>query len=162
MIAGAWRERSRWLRVSANAFGAAALVMIAALPSCADFDSGIDPAFGLPDVVVGDPSFSGDIQPILDQRCSIGGCHSLATAQAGLTLATGASYASLVGVASTLRPQYLRVAPGDAENSWLIRMISDDPAARFGHQRMPLSSLPLTPNQIATITNWIEQGAPNN
>ena len=96
MIAGARRKRPRWLHLGTNPFGIAALMVITALPSCADFDSGIDPAFGLPDVVVADPSFSDNIQPIFDERCSIGGCHSLATAQAGLTLAEGASYASLV------------------------------------------------------------------
>ena len=139
---------------------ACALASLAA--GCADFDSTVDPAFGLPDVVVASPSFVDDIQPILDKRCSIGGCHSLATAQAGLTLDATASYESLVGAPSTLRPQFLRVAPGDAANSWLVRMIGSDPAARFGHQRMPLSSLPLTPNQITTIVNWIDQGALRN
>ena len=130
--------------------------------ACADFESTTDPAFGLPDDVVAAPSFAGDIQPIFDRRCSIGGCHSLATAQAGLTLVAGASYESLVGVQSRLRPQYVRVAPGDPANSWLIRMIGSDPALRFGNQRMPLASAPLTANQIQTITNWIVAGAPRN
>ena len=129
---------------------------------CANFDSSTDPTFGLSDELVAAPSFSADIQPILDRRCSIGGCHSLATAQAGLTLTASASYESLVGVPSSLRPQFARVAPFDAPNSWLIRMIGSDPAARFGHQRMPLASMPLTPNQIQTIVNWIEQGALRN
>lgn len=137
------------------------LALTAAI-GCADFDSSTDPAFGLPDELVATPSFRTDIQPIFDRRCSIGGCHSLATAQAGLALAASASYESLVGVPSRLRPQFDRVAPFDAPNSWLIRMIGSDPAARFGHQRMPLSSMPLTPNQIATIVNWIEQGALRN
>ena len=157
MRASAVRDRAR--RIIAGAL----VCMTASLTAaCADFDSAVDPAFGLPDATVANPSFSDDIQPILDRRCSIGGCHSLATAQAGLTLAASASYEELVGVPSTLRPEFLRVAPGDAGSSWLVRMIGNDPAARFGHQRMPLSSLPLTPNQIATITNWIEQGAQPN
>ena len=130
--------------------------------ACAQFDSATDPAFGLPDVVVATPSFSADIQPIFDRRCSIGGCHSLATAQAGLILVTGRSYESLVGVPSRIRPQFARVAPFDPASSWLVRMIGDDPAARFGRQRMPLSSMPLTDNQIATIVNWIQQGALRN
>jgi hypothetical protein len=129
---------------------------------CANFDSTTDPAFGLSDVVVATPSFSADIQPIFTRRCSIGGCHSLATAQAGLTLVPGASYESLVGVPSRLRPEFVRVAPFDPANSWLVRMIGPDPSGRFGRQRMPLSSMPLTANQIATIVNWIEQGAPRN
>jgi len=129
---------------------------------CANFDSATDPTFGLSDELIAAPSFSADIQPIFDRRCSIGGCHSIATAQAGLTLAASASYESLVGVPSRLRPQFVRVAPFDAPNSWLIRMIGSDPAARFGHQRMPLASMPLTPNQIGTIVNWIELGALRN
>jgi len=137
------------------------LALTAAI-GCANFDSATDPTFGLSDELIAAPSFSADIQPILDRRCSIGGCHSLATAQAGLTLTASASYESLVGVPSSLRPQFARVAPFDAPNSWLIRMIGSDPAARFGHQRMPLASMPLTPNQVQTIVNWIEQGALRN
>ena len=136
----------------------AALIAI----GCANFDSAVDPTFGLPDVVVASPSFATDIQPIFDRRCSIGGCHSLATAQAGLTLTVAESYQSLVSVPSRLRPQFVRVAPFDAPNSWLVRMIGSDPAARLGHQRMPLASVPLTANQIQTIVNWIEQGALHN
>lgn len=138
-----------------------ALLLVVAT-ACADFDAGVDPAFGLPDVVVATPSYAMHIQPILDKRCSIGGCHSLASAQAGLVLHASVSHGSLVGVASSLRPSFVRVVPFDAGSSWLVRIIGSDDEARFGHQRMPLSSAPLTPNQIATIVNWIEQGAPNN
>jgi hypothetical protein len=41
-------------------------------------------------------------------------------------------------------------------------MISADDAARQGYSRMPLATQPLTPNQIATIVRWIEQGALRN
>jgi hypothetical protein len=129
---------------------------------CAEFDTVVDPAFGLPDIVVENPSFAMDIQPIFDKRCSIGGCHSLATGQAGLILDASISYDMLVGVRSRRRPEFFRVVPFDAPNSWLIHMIGPDPNGRFGLSRMPLSSTPLTPNQIATITNWIEQGALRN
>ena len=141
--------------------GVAVGLFVAAM-GCADFESTTDPAFGLPDDVVATPSFAADIQPIFDRRCSIGGCHSLATAQADLRLVASASYESLVGVPSRLRPQFDRVEPFDPSNSWLVRMIASDPALRLGHQRMPLSSVPLTPNQIQTIVNWIEQGAVRN
>ena len=149
-------------RVSPRRRLAGVVLVAAAAVACASFDSTTDPTFGLPDTIVGSPSFAADIQPIFTRRCSIGGCHSLATAQAGLTLVAGASYGSLVGVQSRLRPQFLRVAPSDPANSWLIRMIGNDPALRFGHQRMPLASTPLTPNQIETIVNWIAKGAPQN
>jgi hypothetical protein len=54
------------------------------------------------------------------------------------------------------------VVPGDASTSWLVAMIGDDAAARFHNARMPLGGQPLTPNQIATIVNWIENGALRN
>ena len=84
------------------------------------------------------------------------------THQAGLVLERGAAYDSLVGRPSTLAPQFVRVAPGDADASWLLRMIGPDDAARFGVERMPLGRTPLTDNQIATIVRWVTQGAPRN
>jgi hypothetical protein len=136
-----------------------AMALTIALVGCTDFDTIADPAFGLPDVIVADPTFATEIQPIFDRRCSIGGCHSLATAQGGLSLHQSVSYASLVGVEARTRPGFVRVVAFDAPRSWLIRMIGPDDVAREGHPRMPLASTPLTPNQIATIENWIEQGA---
>ena len=157
-----WRLSPARRRIGIDAMALVATVIAAIALGCAEFDTAMDPSFGLPDVVVATPSFANDIQPIFDRRCSIGGCHSLATAQAGLVLDAPESYDSLVGVASRLRPQFLRVEPFDATDSWLVRMIGDDPAARLGHERMPLASRPLTPNQIATIVNWINQGALRN
>jgi len=127
--------------------------------ACADFETVTDPAFGLPDVVVETPSFVTDIQPIFDRRCSIGGCHSLATAQGGLSLDASVSYGSLVGAEARTRPGFIRVVPFEPGSSWLLRMIGPDDVAREGHPRMPLASSPLTPNQIATIERWIQQGA---
>jgi hypothetical protein len=46
-------------------------------------------------------------------------------------------------------------------NSWLAIVISDDAVRRNGVSRMPLGSGPLTPNQVATIRNWINRGAPD-
>ena len=128
--------------------------------ACADLDTGFDPAFGLPDQVVAQPSFSIDIQPIFDRRCLVGGCHTLASAQAGLILHESVSYDSLVNVTATLQPSLRRVVPFDPDASWLVRMIADDPVGRDGRSRMPLAAAPLTPNQIQTIINWIARGAP--
>lgn len=130
--------------------------------ACADFETSVDPSGGAPDVLVQHPSFSADVVPIFEARCSLGGCHSLATHQAGLALTAGAAYQSLVGVASTLRPSALRVQPMRPDSSWLVTMISGNDAARSGIPRMPLATQPLTDNQIATIVRWIEQGALRN
>lgn len=140
--------------------GAAAIALAAA---CADFTALEDPTFGLPDVVVAQPSFAGDVRPILEKRCAQGGCHTIATSQAGLALAASVAYDELVGVpAVTSGGAFHRVEPGNADDSWLVRRIRPDPAARNGLPRMPLAATPLTPNQIATIVNWIDQGALRN
>lgn len=130
--------------------------------ACADFSSPEDPTGGLPDVVVTNPSFATDIQPIFTKRCAQGGCHTVGEAQFGLVLAPGYAYASLVNHPSALSPTYVRVLPGDHESSWLYRMIDDEDSLRPGVPRMPLAATPLTPNQIQTIVNWIDEGAPNN
>jgi hypothetical protein len=129
---------------------------------CADFDTPLDPSGGAPDVLVQTPSFSANVTPIFEKRCATGGCHSIATHQAGLALAPTVAYDALVGVPSALRPAELRVRPGEPNRSWLVTMIDTDDAARQGHSRMPLATHPLTANQIATIVRWIEQGALRN
>ncbi len=129
---------------------------------CADFESTVDPTGGLPDVEVANPSFANDIQPIFVRRCAIGGCHSLNSARADLVLASGHAYDSIVNKPSFLNPALDRIEPGDAASSWLVIMIEDDDDARLHYSRMPLGGQPLTPNQIATIVNWVENGALRN
>lgn len=138
-----------------------------AIVACSDFTNPADPASGLPDVAVANPSFSRDVQPIFSKRCSIGGCHSLATKQTLLALAPGVAYDNIVNVRAVLKNQ-LRVRPGRADDSWLVVLITrtaDDGGnggSADGVPRMPLASRPLTQNQIATIVTWINQGAPRN
>lgn len=131
--------------------------------ACADFSALEDPAFGLPDVEVAQPSYAADVQPIFTRRCAVGGCHTLASEQAGLALDPSVAYDELVGVLATSSVDpYQRVEPGNAADSWLIRRLHADPSVRNGQPRMPLAATPLTDNQIATIINWIDQGAPRN
>ena len=132
----------------------------AACAACADFGVTTDPAFGLPDIAVDAPSLSRDVQPIFDKRCAYGGCHSVATAQAGLVLVSGLSAQSLINRPARLNPGQIRVVPSDASRSWLMAMIGSEAARRPGVSRMPLAASPLTANQIATIQRWIERGAP--
>ena len=89
-------------------FGSLALTL-----GCADFETPADPTGGAPDVLVPNPSFTAEVAPIFEKRCAVGGCHSIATHQAGLTLDPTKAYESLVGVSSTLRPAELRVRPGE-------------------------------------------------
>src|SRR5699024_7708221 len=55
-------------------------------------------------------SFSGDIQPFLNQQCYA--CHLTGAASGELILEPGASYGDLVGVKSSEAPLF-RVEPGD-------------------------------------------------
>jgi len=141
---------------------AAVAASVAATLGCADFDTPVDPAGGAPNDLVATPSFAANVAPIFEKRCSTGGCHTVATRQAGLALTPDAAYDALVGVPSTLRPTVLRVRPSQPGQSWLVAMITEDPAPRQGLSRMPLATQPLTANQIATIVRWIEQGAQRN
>jgi hypothetical protein len=143
-------------------FGATLATVVALSWACADFESTVDPTGGLPDVEIANPSFAADIQPIFNRRCAIGGCHTVLSRKGELVLQQGYAYDSIVNVPSFLFPLYLRVEPGNAADSWLVRMIEADDDAREHFARMPLGSSPLTPNQIATIVNWIENGALEN
>lgn len=140
----------------------AAGCLLAGIWACADFSSPEDPTGGVPDVLVVNPQFARDIQPIFTKRCAQGGCHTSASAQLGLVLQAGAAYDSLVNKKATLDTAFVRVKPGDHVNSFLWRMLQPDSTLRDLQPRMPLAATPLTDNQLQTIVNWIDEGAPNN
>lgn len=129
--------------------------------ACADYDGITDPSLGLPDEVIAEPQLARDIMPIVERRCAIGGCHSVATAQASLVLVRGQFHGAVVNQASRLKGGEVLVRPGDADNSWLVVLLRDDVARRAGFARMPLGSGALRPNQVANIVNWINRGAPD-
>jgi len=142
----------------AVSFMTAGILAISA--ACVDFDGPEDLTFGLPDVAVDAPTLTRDVQPIFDKRCAFGGCHSVATHQAGLVLVAGSSYDALVGRRARLNPGDTLVVPGASSRSWLVKMLGADAQARSGISRMPLAAAPLTTNQLVTIARWIDQGAP--
>jgi hypothetical protein len=69
-----------------------------------------------------------------------------------------ASHAALVNVASAQQPAILRVAPGNADNSYLIDKL-EGTAPPPTNSQMPLLGQPLSPATIATIRQWIDNGA---
>lgn len=83
-------------------------------------------------------------------------CHAGASAPRGLRLDSTNSFALLVGVSSAEVSSLKRVAPGDADNSYLIQKLE-------GHQsvgaRMPLGGPYLDAATIALIRQWINNGA---
>lgn len=101
----------------------------------------------------GDCDFESSIQPIFTASC---GCHGGGAPSAGLSLAEGAAYAGLVGVASSQEPGTLRVAAGDPGASWLVAKLEG--TASVGGQ-MPVDGA-LGAAQIDVIKEWIAAGAP--
>jgi hypothetical protein len=126
--------------------------------ACTDFEAP-EPVVAS-DALVAEPSFSRDIQPILTARCATASCHNLATQQVGLNLEPGFAYQEIVN-ADPLGRGMPYIKPQRPDSSFLLRMIGADPAPRFELPRMPLGREPLTDNQIATIINWVNAGAPN-
>jgi hypothetical protein len=84
------------------------------------------------------------------------GCHAGAGAPLGLRLTEDAAYAALVNAPSVEVPSLQRVAPGNPAASYMLQKISGT-AAVGG--RMPLGGPPLSSDMIATIQQWIADGA---
>jgi len=100
--------------------------------------------------------------PIFTNKCATAGCHSGDTPISGLNLAPGFSFTNLVDVLPTTTggtdSGLDRVEPFDPAASHLVQRIeSADPV--FG---MPQGSDILSTAEIATIRQWITEGALNN
>jgi hypothetical protein len=90
--------------------------------------------------------------------CHTGGGSSLPSSM-NLSSAA-ATYAAIVGVASTQQPSLQRVTAGNPDNSYLVRKIEGTPG--ISGSRMPLGGAPLDPTLIANVRAWITAGAQNN
>ena len=100
------------------------------------------------------PNFDSIQSNVFEQYCEH--CHSGANAPAGLRLDAANSYLNLVGVPSREQPSLLRVAPGDANNSYLIQKLEG--TASVG-ARMPAGLPALPQSDIDVIRQWIGDGA---
>jgi len=96
--------------------------------------------------------------------CSTSSCHSSFAMRGNLVLEPSKGYAQLVGVApdnDQARADGLqRVKPGDPDHSFLLIKLNH-PKSGYGSQ-MPQNGVPLDATTIATIRQWIANGAPNN
>jgi hypothetical protein len=101
---------------------------------------------------VGGLSFEADVWgPILSPKC---GCHQAGAGSGGLLMGADAAtaYAAMVGVASSQGTSY--VEAGDAASSYMYAKITGTGVG----STMPLGDA-LTPEQIATVEQWINEGA---
>jgi hypothetical protein len=89
--------------------------------------------------------FAREVHPIIATHCL--GCHSAEKRSGGLSLAT---YADVIdgGRSGAV------VRPGNSANSLIIARITGTT-----QPQMPFGLAPLSPEQIATIRTWIDQGA---
>jgi hypothetical protein len=117
------------------------------------------------------PTFTDDIQPILDSRCGGSGCHlaspdegsGCATSPAaGLSLCAADSWAALVGVPSRQASGLRLVQQGDSARSYLLRKLlpsaTGGPIPTVSGQREPPGD-PLPTDQLRLIASWIDGGA---
>ena len=106
----------------------------------------------------GDRSFSSDVQPIFTANCSAATCHGLAESE-GLRLTEGNAYGELVNVPSTQNPNIMRILPSRSDSSYLLMKVGPNPPQG---DRMPRNAAPLSSSNIATIADWVDEGAENN
>ena len=99
------------------------------------------------------------IQKELFNRHCVTDCHQNNNAAAGLTLATGRSYQALINQASQQITSQLRVSPGNAEASYLIKKLEGD--ADIVGVQMPRLAPPRPQAEIDRVRAWITRGAPN-
>ena len=105
-------------------------------------------------------SFSEDVEPILTQNCATTGCHRLPAPKESLILTAGDAYFAMVGVpAQQCGDGRDLVSSGDPAASYLMDKLLGTNMC-FG-SRMPKQTS-LSDAEIATISNWICIGAPNN
>jgi len=122
---------------------------------------------GVPPPCEGEPfdSTFAAIQDVIfaDYGCAEGFCHGSNDPPSGeLGLLPDVAYDDLVGVDSVGVPGTLRVAPGDADASFLYDKL--DAATNGGSpaagQPMPLSGGAVTADELEAVRLWIEGGAP--
>ena len=105
-------------------------------------------------------SFARDVEPLLVNECTGGGCHGFPATAADLDLRSGFAYENLVSVPSSQCDDRLRVAPGQPGASYLIDKLAGVNLC-FG-TKMPKAGPGFSAEQIAMISAWVCQGALDN
>jgi len=107
----------------------------------------------------GDIFFPQDVQPILTARCTNSICHDASLSAQSLRLTEGSAHESLVGADATqCTDARLRVDPENPDNSYLLDKLLGQNLCTG--EAMPRIGPPLEADEIATIQQWIAEGAP--
>lgn len=108
-------------------------------------------------------SFAGQVQPIFEGSCGGGNCHSGASPQDGLDLASAAkSYMALVSKMSSVCTGETRVVPSMPDKSYLMwKLQGVGMGLCYSGNRMPVGGM-LSAGDMNTVRGWIVAGAMNN
>ena len=141
------------------------LVLAGSLPGCdvqsfddaaADFSVGsASPPPASPPPAAFGPNFSEIQASVFTPTCATSTCHAGATPGGGVNLDAANSYTMLVGIQSSQDAGFMRVLPGNPDNSYLIQKLEG--TASGGVPMPPSGSLPQA--DIDTIRQWITAGA---
>lgn len=110
-------------------------------------------------VAGGAPTFA-EVQAIFDRSCTTAGCHGGPSPALGLALTSADSYANLVNVPSSAKPDMDRVEPGSSATSFLVKKLDGTFATELflDGDLMP-PGFGLAPQEIDLVVGWIDAGA---
>jgi WD40 repeat protein len=100
-----------------------------------------------PDPPPGGVSFLNDVAPVLVKRCIA--CHNVKKAESQYDLTTFARLAK-----GGQQGRGITLEPGRPDESRLVELIRHD-----GDPRMPYKQGPLSPEAVALVERWVEEGA---
>ena len=156
MSSGSRHPSRRVTRISLGATVSIAMVLVAGCGGGGGYGGGGGGGVTTPP----EPTFANVQTRVFNAKCAFVGCHAGANPQEGMNLSAGQAYANIVGVASVENPQFQRVDPGNAADSYLYMKVVADP--RITGARMPFGEPPLSTEDRMLIADWIQAGAPNN
>jgi hypothetical protein len=144
---------------------ARALLIVSSLfgAACGGDDGGGTPDAGL-SAACQEATTRSDFEFVQEQvfsaSCSLSAsCHAGPAPQAGLTLEEGSSEAALIGIQSTLEPDFNLVEPGDPDASYLLMILGREPLPPGVTitDPMPQANPPLCDEKIEAVARWVEQ-----
>ena len=125
---------------------------------CPEVKPGADSAGAGDGAITGTARLSLVQSRVFDDHSCVTDCHEATNAAADLRLTSGKSHANLVNVASKQVSSELRVVPGDASRSYLVKKLEG--TGSVGDQ-MPRLAPPLDQAVIDLVRSWISRGAPD-
>ena len=94
---------------------------------------------------------------VFSPSCAVSGCHIGASAPFGLDLSQGNAMGNVRNVPSAEVPEYDRIEPGRAFESYLYMKVTAD--ERIQGDPMPAGGGSLSAGQLDLLRRWIEEGA---